>query len=62
VTITHHGDTVGYAIPAHRKRSDADKAAFKEASARWQEVLDSDGVSEEEVIADFQQQRKKPTR
>ncbi len=36
VAITRHGDTVGYFIPARRKRSDADKAALKEASSRWQ--------------------------
>jgi len=29
--ITRHGDTVGYYIPARRKRTEADRAALKEA-------------------------------
>lgn len=31
VAITRHGDTVGYYIPARRKRSDAERAALQEA-------------------------------
>jgi PHD/YefM family antitoxin component YafN of YafNO toxin-antitoxin module len=57
VAITRHGDTVGYFIPARRKRSDAERAALKEASARWQEVLDAEGISEEEAVADFKRWR-----
>ncbi len=62
VAITRHGDTVGYFIPARRKRSDADKAALKEASTRWQEILDSEGISEEEAVADFKQWRREQAR
>lgn len=29
--ITRHGDTVGYYIPARRKRTEAEPAALKEA-------------------------------
>jgi PHD/YefM family antitoxin component YafN of YafNO toxin-antitoxin module len=57
VAITRHGDTVGYFIPARRKRSDAERAALKEASARWQEVLDAEGISKEEAVADFKRWR-----
>jgi antitoxin (DNA-binding transcriptional repressor) of toxin-antitoxin stability system len=57
VAITRHGDTVGYFIPARRKRSETERAAFKEASARWQEILTSKGVSEEDVLADFKKWR-----
>ena len=53
VAITRHGDTVGYFIPARRKRSQADKDALHEASARWQEILDAQGTSEEQAVADF---------
>ena len=62
VAITRHGDTVGYFIPARRKRSDADKAALKEAAKRWQEILDSEGISEDEAVADFKQWRSKQKR
>ena len=59
LAITRHGDTVGYFIPARRKRSETDRAALKEASARWQKVLDAEGVSEEEVLTDFKRWRAK---
>jgi PHD/YefM family antitoxin component YafN of YafNO toxin-antitoxin module len=57
VAITRHGDTVGYYIPARRKRTDTERAALKEASARLQQVLASAGISEEEVLADFKRLR-----
>ena len=62
VAITRHGDTVGYFIPARRKRSDADKAALKEAATRWQEILDREGISEDETVTDFKQWRSKQKR
>jgi PHD/YefM family antitoxin component YafN of YafNO toxin-antitoxin module len=57
VAITRHGDTVGFYIPARRKRTDAEKAAFQEASSRWQQVLDSKGITEEDAVADFKRLR-----
>ena len=62
VAITRHGDTVGYFIPARRRRSDADKIALKEAATRWQTILDTEGISEDEAVADFKQWRGKQTR
>ena len=59
VAITRHGDTVGYFIPARPKRTEADKDALRETAARWQEILDAGGISEEEVIADFKQRQAK---
>jgi PHD/YefM family antitoxin component YafN of YafNO toxin-antitoxin module len=53
VAITRHGDTVGYYIPARRKRSEADRTALKEAAARFQELLTAEGISEEEILKDF---------
>lgn len=38
MAITRYGDTVGYFIPARRKRSDADKEALREASTRWRRI------------------------
>jgi PHD/YefM family antitoxin component YafN of YafNO toxin-antitoxin module len=59
VAITRHGDTVGYYIPARRKRNETDRAALKEASIRWQKTLAAEGISEEDVLKDFQQWRKR---
>ena len=39
VAITRHGDTIGYYIPARRKRTETERAALKEAAARLEELL-----------------------
>jgi PHD/YefM family antitoxin component YafN of YafNO toxin-antitoxin module len=57
VAITRHGDTVGYYIPARRKRSEAERTALKEAAVRLQQVLTAEGISEEEILTDFKQWR-----
>lgn len=62
LAITRHGDTVGYFIPARRRRSEAERDALKEASARWQEVLDAEGISEEKAVAGFKRWRAKQKR
>jgi len=62
LAITRHGDTIGYFIPARRKRSDSERQSLKEAAGRWQEILDAEGISEEEAVSDFKRwrsQRKK---
>jgi prevent-host-death family protein len=57
VVITRHGDTVGYYLPARRRRSEAERAELKEAAARLQEMLLAEGLSEDEIIADFKRWR-----
>ncbi len=57
VAITRHGDTVGYYIPARRKRSQAERTALKEAAARLQEMLVAGGISEEEILKGFRRWR-----
>jgi PHD/YefM family antitoxin component YafN of YafNO toxin-antitoxin module len=52
VAITRHGDTVGYYIPARRKRTEADRAALMEAASRLQAVLAAEGISEDEILKD----------
>jgi len=57
VAITRHGDTVGYYIPARRKRSEAERTALKEAASRLRQMLAAKGISEEEIVADFKRWR-----
>jgi len=57
VAITRHGDTVGYYIPARRKRTEAERAGLKEAAARLQELLAAEGMSETEILEDFKRWR-----
>jgi PHD/YefM family antitoxin component YafN of YafNO toxin-antitoxin module len=58
VAITRHGDTVGYYIPARRKRSDADRASLREAASLLQAALAAEGISEEEIVQDFKRWRR----
>jgi PHD/YefM family antitoxin component YafN of YafNO toxin-antitoxin module len=58
VAITRHGDTVGYYIPARRKRTDAERAALREAASRLQEALAAEGITEDEVSGDFKRWRR----
>jgi len=58
LAITRHGDTVGYYLPARRKRSEAERAALELSAARLQEVLDAKGITEDEIVEDFQRWRK----
>ena len=57
VAITRHGDTVGYYIPARPKRSEAERTALREAASRLQKMLEAEGISEEEIAADFKRWR-----
>ena len=57
VAITRHGDTVGYYIPARRKRSEAEREGLKEAATRLKKMLDAENISEEEILADFKRWR-----
>ena len=57
VAITRHGDTVGYYIPARRKRSEEERSALKAAAARLDALLTAKGVTEDELVADFKRWR-----
>jgi PHD/YefM family antitoxin component YafN of YafNO toxin-antitoxin module len=58
VTITRHGDTIGYYIPARRKRTDAERTALREAASRLQEALAEEGITDDEVSGDFKRWRR----
>ena len=57
LAITRHGDTVGYYLPARRKRSEAERSALRQAAGRLQEMLAAEGITEDEIIADFKRWR-----
>jgi PHD/YefM family antitoxin component YafN of YafNO toxin-antitoxin module len=57
LAITRHGDTVGYYLPARRRRSEAERTALRQAAARLQEMLAAEGITEDEVLADFKRWR-----
>jgi PHD/YefM family antitoxin component YafN of YafNO toxin-antitoxin module len=58
VAVTRHGDTVGFYLPVPRKRTEAEKAAYRKRMSKWDEMLASKGIDEDEIVADFQRWRK----
>ncbi len=57
VAITRHGDTVGYYIPARRNRSESERDALRQVATRMQGMLAAEGISEDEILADFRKWR-----
>jgi antitoxin (DNA-binding transcriptional repressor) of toxin-antitoxin stability system len=57
VAITNHGNTIGYFIPARRKRTEAEIAALDEAAERLHAMLDASGITEDELVEDFKRLR-----
>ena len=57
LAITRHGETVGYYLPARRKRSETERAALCQAAARLDELMAAEGLTEDEVVEDFRQWR-----
>lgn len=57
VAITRDGETIGYYIPARRKRTETERAALKEAAIRLQMALAAEGISEDEIVTDFKRWR-----
>ena len=58
LAITRHGDTIGYYLPTRRKRSEAELESLRLAGTRMQEMMKASGVTENEIIDDFQRWRK----
>lgn len=57
VAITRDGETIGYFIPARRKRTEAERVALDEAAERLHAVLAEEGLTEDELVADFKRWR-----
>ena len=56
VAVTRHGQTVGYFIPT-QGQADADIAALKQASQVLDQLLATQGVDLDEVVAEFKAAR-----
>jgi len=52
VTVTRHGRAVGLFIPVHRDR-EAEVAAYAEAARKASNLLSEMGLSEDEVVVEF---------
>ena len=56
VAVTRHGQTVGYFIPT-QGQADTDIAALKQASQVLDQLLATQGVDLDEVVAEFKAAR-----
>jgi hypothetical protein len=55
--ITRHGDTIGFYFPTKRKRTEAEKATLDAIHAQLQRQMAEAGVTEDEIIEDFNRLR-----
>ena len=62
LAITRHGDTIGYYLPRKRKTSEAEWRALNEAHARLQAEMDAAGVTEDDMVKEFERLRKRERR
>lgn len=59
VILTRHGDEVGYFIPLRRpERTEEEKRAFREAGDRVQKMLAERGLDGDQIVREFEQERK----
>ncbi len=58
IAITSHGVPIGYYIPTQPSAQKQDLIALKEAVQKIKQLLETKGISEDEVLADFQNARK----
>ena len=59
VAITRHGATIGIYVPTKPKPSQVDLEALRAAGDKMQALIAAAGTSEDELMADFKQQRRK---
>ena len=57
IAVTSHGEPIGYYIPVRPAPQARDFDALKNAARQISDMLRQSGVSEEEIIADFQKAR-----
>jgi len=58
LAITRHGETIGFYIPARRKRTDEEKAALDRAAAHLDKLLAARGATEDQLVEDFKRLRR----
>lgn len=59
IAITRHGDTVGYYIPTRKRRTPEQRESSRRSHERVQKWMAEQGITEEDILQDFQQWRKK---
>jgi antitoxin (DNA-binding transcriptional repressor) of toxin-antitoxin stability system len=58
LAITRNGETVGYFVPAKKRNKKAELEAFRAAKKDLDEMIESWGVTEEELAEEFEALRR----
>lgn len=58
IAVTSHGVPIGYYIPTQPTPQKQDLLALQEAVQKITQLLQTQGISEEELLADFQSAKK----
>ena len=59
VAITRHGETMGFYIPTRHHPEQAELESLKEAALQLEKLLVSNGVTVDELVAEFRALRRK---
>jgi prevent-host-death family protein len=57
ITITSHGEPIGYYIPVGKSPQEKDFTALLEATKKLSALLETKGISTDELVAEFQDAR-----
>lgn len=57
ITITSHGEPIGYYIPVGKSPQENEFAALLEAAKKLSTLLEKEGISVDEMVAEFQDAR-----
>ena len=58
ITITSHGEPIGYYIPVAPRPEEKDFAALLEATKKMSAMLEEKGITVEDILADYQQAKR----
>lgn len=58
LTITRHGETLGFYIPAQKRSRKAEIAAMRAAAKELDQMIASLGASEDELMEDYKEIRR----
>ena len=58
ITVTSHGVPIGYYIPIQQIPQKQDFLALQEAAQKIRQLLETKGITEDELLADFQNVQK----
>jgi antitoxin (DNA-binding transcriptional repressor) of toxin-antitoxin stability system len=53
ITITRHGEIVGFYIPARHQPKKAELEALKQAALQLETLLNEHGITEDELLSEF---------